>query len=164
MQHGINKVIIVGRIGNQPEMKHLTNGNQVVNLSVATSERWKDKTTGDNRENTEWHKVVMFGRLAEIASTYLATGSKVYLEGKLQTRKWQDQMGVTKYMTEIVANNLQMLDSKQENTTNVNRQPVNAIQHKAVQPVQPAPMEPSNNVINQSISQSNNDNWDDIPF
>lgn len=109
---GVNKVIIVGNLGADPETKSLPNGNAVTNLSVATSETWKDKNTGDKRENTEWHRVVMFGKLAEIAGQYLSKGSKVYLEGKLQTRKWQDRDGNDRYTTEIVANEMQMLDSR----------------------------------------------------
>lgn len=112
---GVNKVIIVGNLGNEPESKFLPNGNAVTNISVATSESWKDKQTGEQQTQTEWHRIVFFNRLAEIARDYLKKGSKVYIEGKLQTRKWQDQQGNDRYTTEIVASNLQMLDSKQDN-------------------------------------------------
>ena len=108
---GVNKVLIVGRLGKDPEIKHLQDGGQIVNASIATSESWKDKQTGEKQEKTEWHRVVFFNRLAEIAGQYLAKGSLVYLEGKLQTRKWTDQSGQDRYTTEIVAGNMQMLGS-----------------------------------------------------
>ncbi|GLP97402.1 single-stranded DNA-binding protein [Paraferrimonas sedimenticola] len=108
---GINKVIIVGNLGNDPEVRYMPNGNAVANLTVATSESWKDQQ-GQQQERTEWHRIVMYRRLAEIAGEYLKKGSKVYLEGKLQTRKWQDQSGQDRYTTEIVANEMQMLDSR----------------------------------------------------
>ena len=109
---GVNKVIIVGNLGQDPETRYLPSGGAVTNISVATSESWKDKNTGQQQERTEWHRIVFFNRLAEIAGEYLAKGSKVYIEGKLQTRKWQDQSGNDRYTTEIVANELQMLDSR----------------------------------------------------
>lgn len=112
MARGINKVIIVGNLGSDPEVRYLPNGNPVANLSVATSESWKDKNTGDRQERTEWHRIVIFNRLAEIASEYLKKGSKVYLEGSLRTRKWQDNQGADRYTTEIFATELQMLDSR----------------------------------------------------
>lgn len=108
---GVNKVILVGNLGQDPEVRYMPNGNAVANISVATSESWKDQQ-GQMQERTEWHRVVMFRRLAEIAGEYLRKGSKVYLEGKLQTRKWQDQSGQDRYTTEIVANEMQMLDSR----------------------------------------------------
>ena len=109
---GVNKVILVGNLGQDPEVRYMPNGNAVTNISVATSESWKDKNTGADQEKTEWHRVVMFRRLAEIAGEYLRKGSKVYIEGKLQTRKWQDQQGQDRYTTEIVADQMQMLDSR----------------------------------------------------
>jgi len=115
MARGINKVILVGNLGNDPEVRYANNGAAIANLSVATSESWKDKNTGEMQEKTEWHRVVMFNRLGEIAGEYLRKGSKVYIEGKLQTRKWQDQSGQDKYTTEIVANEMQMLDSRGDN-------------------------------------------------
>ena len=108
----VNKVIIIGNLGQDPEVRYMPNGNAVANITVATSETWKDKNTGENQERTEWHRVVLFRRLAEIAGEYLKKGAKVYLEGKLQTRKWQDQSGQDRYTTEIVADQLQMLDSR----------------------------------------------------
>lgn len=108
---GVNKVILVGNVGNDPEVRYMPNGNAVANVSVATSETWKDKNTGDQQEKTEWHRVVFFNRLAEIVEQYVKKGSKLYLEGRLQTRSW-DQDGVKRYTTEIVANEMQMLDSR----------------------------------------------------
>lgn len=102
MAGSLNKVEIIGNLGNDPEFRTLPNGNGVAQLSIATSETWKDKQTGEKKEKTEWHRVVIFGKLAEIASQYLRKGSKVFIEGALQTRKWQDQAGVDRYTTEIV--------------------------------------------------------------
>ena len=112
MARGVNKVIIVGNLGGDPEIRYLPSGGAVANISVATSESWKDKQTGQAQERTEWHRIVLFNRLAEIAGQYLRKGAKVYLEGSLRTRKWQDASGQDKYTTEIVGNELQMLDSK----------------------------------------------------
>ena len=109
---GVNKVILVGNLGKDPEVKYMPNGNAVANITVATSETWKDKQTGEQKENTEWHRVTFYRRLAEIAGEYLKKGSKVYLEGKLQTRKWQGQDGQDRYTTEIIASEMQMLDSR----------------------------------------------------
>ena len=109
---GVNKVILVGNLGADPEIRYTQNGSAVANLRLATSEQWRDKQTGENQERTEWHRVVMFGRLGEIAGEYLKKGSKVYIEGKLQTRKWQAQDGSDRYSTEVVANEMQMLDGR----------------------------------------------------
>ncbi|RTE86402.1 MULTISPECIES: single-stranded DNA-binding protein [Gammaproteobacteria] len=109
---GINKVILIGNLGSDPEVRYTQNSQAMANLSVATSETWKDKQTGEQRENTEWHRVVCYRRVAEIAGEYLKKGSKVYIEGRLQTRKWQGQDGQDRYTTEIVCNDLQMLDSR----------------------------------------------------
>lgn len=111
---GVNKVILVGNIGQDPEIRYMPNGNPVANLTLATSESWKDKQSGETKEQTEWHRVVMFNKLAEIAGEYVKKGSKVYLEGALKTRKWQDQQGQDRYTTEIVANELQMLDRRSD--------------------------------------------------
>lgn len=120
---GVNKVILIGNLGQDPDVRYMPNGNAVTNISVATSETWKDKNTGQDQERTEWHRVVMFRRLAEIAGEYLRKGSKVYIEGKLQTRKWQDQSGQDRYSTEIVADNMQMLDSRGGTTEMGSRPP-----------------------------------------
>lgn len=113
MASGVNKAIIVGNLGEDPKTSVLPQGGAVTNFSVATSESWKDKNTGQMQERTEWHRVVMFNRLAEVAGEYLSKGSKVYVEGKIQTRKWKDQSGQDRYTTEIVGNQMQMLDSKE---------------------------------------------------
>ena len=112
MARGINKVILVGNLGQDPETKAMPSGMTVCNLRLATSESWKDKQTGEMKEQTEWHSVAMFGRLAEIAGEYLRKGSQVYVEGRLRTRKWQDKEGRDRYTTEIVANEMQMLGSR----------------------------------------------------
>ena len=111
MSRGINKVIVVGNLGAAPESRTMPSGGTATNFSVATSESWKDKQTGQKQERTEWHKIVTFGRLAEICAEYLAKGSKVYVEGSLCTRKWQDKAGKDNYTTEIVAAEMQMLGS-----------------------------------------------------
>ncbi|MFJ5162281.1 single-stranded DNA-binding protein [Pantoea sp. NPDC088449] len=137
---GVNKVILVGNLGLDPEIRYMPNGGAVANLSLATSESWRDKQTGENREVTEWHRVVLFGKLAEVAGEYLRKGSQVYIEGQLRTRKWQDQSGQDKYSTEVVVNvggTLQMLGGRQQNSD----QP----QHSGGwgQPQQPASQPPS---------------------
>jgi single-strand DNA-binding protein len=112
---GVNKVILVGNLGRDPEVRYLPSGGAVANVTIATSEAWKDKNTGQQQEQTEWHRVVFYGKLAEIAGEYLKKGSKVYVEGSLHTRKWQDkQTGQDKYSTEIKANTMQMLDSRNQ--------------------------------------------------
>jgi single-strand DNA-binding protein len=112
MARGINKVILIGNLGQDPETKAMPSGTTVCNLRIATSESWKDKQTGEMKEQTEWHTVAMFGRLAEIAGEYLRKGSQVYIEGRLRTRKWQDKEGKDRYTTEIVANEMQMLGGR----------------------------------------------------
>lgn len=112
MARGVNKVIIVGTLGQDPEVKYTANGSAVVNVGVATNESWKDKQTGETQERTEWHRIVMFGKLAEIAGQYLKKGSQAYFEGSLRTNKWQDQSGNDRYTTEIIANEMQMLGGR----------------------------------------------------
>ena len=112
MARGINKVILVGNLGADPETRYMPSGSAVTNLSLATSETWKDKQTGEQKERTEWHKVAMFNRLAEIAAEYLRKGSQVYIEGKLRTRKWQDRDGNDRYTTEVIADEMQMLGGR----------------------------------------------------
>ena len=112
MARGVNKVILVGNLGKDPEMKYTASGAAIANITVATSESWNDKQSGERVEKTEWHRVVFFRRLAEIVGEYLRKGSQVYIEGKLQTRKWQDQNGQDRYTTEVVANDMQMLGSR----------------------------------------------------
>ncbi len=112
MSRGVNKVILVGNLGQKPEMRYTATQTAVANLSIATTESWKDKESGENRDKTEWHRVVFFGSLAEIAEKYLDKGSSVYVEGKIQTRKWQDKDGNDRYTTEVLGNQLTMLGSK----------------------------------------------------
>ena len=166
---GINKVIIVGNLGNDPEVKYTPAGAAITNISLATSESWKDKNSGQEQQKSEWHRVVFFGKLAEIAGEYLKKGSQVYIEGKLQTRKWQDKSGQDRYTTEIVVDSfngvMQMLGSKQEGGQQQGQaapqqQPAQqqrpqgqAMQGYANQAQQPAPP-----------SDFNNDFDDDIPF
>lgn len=109
---GVNKVILVGHLGKDPEVRHLPNGNAVASFSIATSESWKDKDTGEKQERTEWHRVVCFNRLGEIVGQYVKKGARIYIEGSLKTRKWQDQQGQDRYTTEIIAAEMQMLDNK----------------------------------------------------
>ena len=112
MARGVNKAIIVGTLGQDPEIRYTANGGAVANISVATNESWRDKATGEAQERTEWHRIVMFGKLAEIAQQYLKKGSQAYFEGRIQTRKWQDNEGKDRYSTEIVANEMQMLGGR----------------------------------------------------
>lgn len=112
MARGVNKVILIGNLGKDPEVRYSPNGGAIANITLATSESWKDKNTGEQVDKTEWHRIVFFRRLAEVVGEYLKKGSKVYIEGKLQTRKWQDKDGQDRYTTEIVANEMQMLDSR----------------------------------------------------
>src|SRR5215510_3847457 len=112
MARGVNKVILVGNLGKDPETRYMPSGGAVTNLTLATSESWKDKQSGKQQERTEWHKIAMFGRLAEIAAEYLRKGSQVYIEGKLRTRKWQDKEGKDRWTTEIVADEMNMLGGK----------------------------------------------------
>lgn len=108
----VNKVILIGNLGRDPELKSLPSGQPVANFSIATSEKWKDKSTGESKEQTEWHNIIMFGKLAEIAGQYLKKGSSIFVEGRLQTRKWQDKNGQDRYTTEIIANEMKMLGGR----------------------------------------------------
>ena len=112
MSKGVNRVTIIGNLGQDPEVKQMPSGGAVCNITVATSESWNDKNTGEKQERVEWHRIVFYRKLAEIAGEYLRKGSQIYVEGKLQTRKWQDQSGADRYTTEIVANEMQMLGGK----------------------------------------------------
>ena len=117
MSRGVNKVILVGNLGQKPEMRYTATQSAVANISIATTESWKDKESGEMRDKTEWHRVVYFGKLAEIVEKYLDKGSSVYIEGKLQTRKWQDKSGADRWTTEIVGNELTMLGSRASNSS-----------------------------------------------
>ena len=112
MARGINKVILVGNLGGDPETRYMPSGSAVTNITVATNESWKDKQTGEQKDRTEWHKVAMFNRLAEVAAEYLRKGSQVYIEGKLRTRKWQDKNGQDRWTTELIADEMQMLGGR----------------------------------------------------
>lgn len=112
MSRGVNKVILIGNLGQDPEVRYTPNGNAVTNVTLATSTTWRDKQTGELQERTEWHRIAFFNRLAEIVGEYLRKGSKVYIEGSLRTRKWQDKNGADRYTTEIIANEMHMLDSR----------------------------------------------------
>ncbi|VAX76960.1 Single-stranded DNA-binding protein [Serratia symbiotica] len=119
---GINKVILVGNLGQDPEVRYMPNGGAVANMTLATSESWRDKATGEQKEKTEWHRVVLFGKVAEVAGEYLRKGSQVYIEGSIHTRKWTDQAGVEKYTTEVVVNiggTMQMLGGRQAGVASV---------------------------------------------
>lgn len=155
-RRGINKVIIVGNLGQDPEVRYMPNGGAVTNISVATSETWKDKNSGEQREITEWHRIVFYRRLAEIAGEYLRKGSKVYIEGRLQTRKWQGQDGQDRYTTEIIANEMQMLDSRGGGTVNFSDS----------QPSHSAPQQagPSGHGPDSPPPSAYDDFDDDIPF
>ena len=109
---GVNKAILIGNLGRDPEVRYTASGSAVANLPLATSESWRDRQTGEQQERTEWHRLVLFGRLAEIAGEYLRKGSKIYVEGRLQTRRWQDQNGQERYTTEVIVNDMQMLDAR----------------------------------------------------
>lgn len=145
-ERGINKVIIVGNLGQAPELRYMPNGGAVASLTLATSENWRDKASGEQREKTEWHRVVVFGKLAEIAGEYLTKGAKVYIEGQLQTRKWQDAQGIDRYTTEIVVKangTMQMLGSAQGNRQSGDAAgspaPANAPSHSGEPAVDPKP-------------------------
>lgn len=160
MARGVNKVILIGNLGKDPEVRYSPNGGAVTSITLATSEGWKDKNTGENVEKTEWHRVVFFRRLAEVAGEYLKKGSKVYIEGKLQTRKWQDQNGQDRYTTEVVANEMQMLDSKGGGSANYNQgQQQQAYQQPAAPQGQPQQQAPQS-----APAMSGGDFDDDIPF
>ncbi|SCB89810.1 single-strand binding protein [Gilliamella bombicola] len=136
---GINKVILVGHLGQDPEVRYMQNGNVVANFSIATSESWKDKQTNETRDRTEWHRVIIFGKLAEIAGEYCKKGSQVYLEGQLQTRKWQDQSGQDRYTTEVVINpiggTLQILGSRDSDSHQQPKPQTTAqAQHEEIEP------------------------------
>jgi single-strand DNA-binding protein len=150
---GVNKVILIGNLGADPEVRHLQNGTPVANIRLATSETYKDRQTGERREQTEWHNVVLWRGLAEITEKYLRKGSKIYLEGKLRTRQWQDKDGQTRYTTEIVADEMTMLDR----ASGEGASPVPGAQQRAatLQNDRPAP---------QSAPIGNADEMDDLPF
>lgn len=164
---GVNKVIIIGNLGQEPDVKTMSNGTMVANISVATSEAWTDRNTNERKEVTEWHRIVLYRRLAEIAGEYLHKGSKVYVEGKLKTRKWQDKNGQERYTTEIQADNVQMLDSRAQGQQGGN-QGYQAPPPQAQYNQQQRPPQYNNGGQQQAYQQpqavSNGSFNDDIPF
>jgi len=151
----VNRVILVGRLGADPESRTFPNGGSICNLRIATSESWKDKNTGERQERTEWHRVQLFGKIGEVAQKYLNKGSQVYLEGRIQTRKWQNQQGEDQYTTEIIADQLRMLGSKSDASAPTN---------SSSQQQQPQPNQPSSS--NNGPDYNGGDDYydDDIPF
>jgi single-strand DNA-binding protein len=173
MARGVNKVILIGNLGGDPEVRYMPNGNAVANLNIATSESWKNRQTGEQEDRTEWHRVAIFGKLAEIAGQYLRKGSKVYLEGKLQTRKWQDQQGQDRYTTEVIIDfngQMQMLDgrggSADFNDTPSDRQQASPASQAPAPQASVAPSHSSSPPSNPSASKPAFDDEfdDDIPF
>lgn len=167
---GINKVILVGNLGQDPEMRYMPSGGAVANITIATSESWRDKQTGEQKEQTEWHRVVLFGKLAEIAGEYLRKGSQVYIEGQLKTRKWTDQQGVEKYSTEVVVNvggTMQMLGGKREGGQPGGNSPSHSGGNQRQQNANRSPQKQNPPAWNGGSSQQNEppmDFDDDIPF
>jgi single-strand DNA-binding protein len=155
MARGVNKVILIGNVGVDPEVRYMPNGNAVATVSIATTEAWKDKQTGEKQEKTEWHRVVFFNRLGEIVGEYLRKGAKVYVEGSLRTRKWQDQQGQDKYTTEIVASDLQMLDGK-SNFADDNSSSQQSHQGSTNRPQSNKPQAPQQDILEELD--------DDVPF
>ncbi|PID46234.1 MAG: single-stranded DNA-binding protein [Proteobacteria bacterium] len=156
MARGINKVILVGNLGNDPEVKYMPSGGAVTNISLATTDSWKDKNSGERVDRTEWHRVVFFNRLAEIAGEYLKKGSQVYVEGTLRTRKWQDQNGQDRYTTEIIGSEMQMLGSRSGGSSDFDQSPARQNQQPSNMPPQSQAAQPP---------QNNFDDFDDdIPF
>ncbi|QCI26944.1 single-stranded DNA-binding protein [Buchnera aphidicola (Thelaxes californica)] len=167
---GINKVLLIGHLGQDPEIRYMPNGSAVTNINVATSDVWKDKNTGEMKEKTEWHRVVLFGKLAEVAGEYLKKGSQVYIEGSLQTRKWQDQNGVDRYTTEVIVNiggTMQMLGNRNTNTnhnaSNVYQKSNNVTNQKVRKDIEKNITKNKNNYFEKNNSNVN-DHVEDIDF
>ncbi|MSP28276.1 MAG: single-stranded DNA-binding protein [Methylococcales bacterium] len=164
----LNKVTLIGRLGADPEVRYMPSGGAVANISLATNFRWKDKQTGEKKESTEWHRVVFFNRLAEIVGEYLKTGGQVYIEGRLKTRKWQDQNGHDRYSTEIIATEMQMLDSRSGGTSHFGDTQLPANTESAapsvLSPQQPTQVRHSSAMRPSPPPQTYDDFDDDIPF
>ena len=160
-QHGVNKVILIGNLGQDPEIRYMPNGKAVANLSIATSESWNDQQ-GQKQEKTEWHRITAYDKLADIIGEYVKKGSKIYVEGKLQTRKWQDQQGQDKYTTEVIINQMQMLDGKRDGGNGGSQQAQPARPQSAPQrpPQQSVPQHPAQPQYNEPPI----DFDQDIPF
>lgn len=175
MSRGVNKVILIGNLGADPDMRYMPSGDAVANISIATSESWQDKQTGEQREKTQWHRVVAFRRLGEIIGQYCRKGSKIYIEGRLQTRKWTDNQGVERYTTEIIADQMQMLDSRSggdsafgstdhEYAQQSNQSaPTAKAQTAAPTPSPSSPQQPAKESYGPAIDDFD-DSDDDIPF
>lgn len=164
---GVNKVILVGNLGQDPEVRYMPKGTAVTSLSVATSETWRDKQTGENREITEWHRVVLFGKLAEIAGEYLRKGSQIYIEGQLKTRKWEDNAGVTRYTTEVIVGingTMQMLGGAKNSTNTSGNNKPSGQQSAWGQPQQPQPSQAQQTAPSNPANEPPMDFDDDIPF
>ncbi|WP_395479723.1 single-stranded DNA-binding protein [Candidatus Curculioniphilus buchneri] len=167
---GINKVILIGNLGQDPEIRYMPNGNAVANITLATSESWRDKQTGETKEKTEWHRVVLFGRLAEVTKEYLKKGSQVYIEGTLQTRKWQDQNGQDRYITEVIVTlngSMQMLGNRQSIGNNWSQQQAsqgNNVKFSSDEHNVTEAQSSQNNTTIASSHSSPTDFDDDIPF
>ncbi len=158
----LNKVILIGNLGRDPETRYMPSGDAICNITIATTETWKDKASGERREATEWHRIVFFGRLAEIAAQYLRKGSQIYVEGRLQTRKWQDQNGQDRYTTEIRGDEMKMLGSRQGGGD----APMDRYDAPAAAPSRPAPAPAASKTPQEPVAGSSGfgDFDDDIPF
>lgn len=150
MARGINKVLLIGNLGQDPEVRYTPNGNAIANVVLATSSAWRDKQTGELNERTEWHRIVFFNRLAEIVNEYLNKGSKIYIEGSLRTRKWQDKSGIDRYTTEVIANEMQILDNRNS--------------HSAPKPAVETHATEAEATASTSSAKSDDNFDDDIPF
>ncbi|MFW0055165.1 MAG: single-stranded DNA-binding protein [Coxiella endosymbiont of Dermacentor silvarum] len=157
MARGVNKVILIGNLGQDPEVRYTPNGNAIANVTLATSTTWRDRQTGELQERTEWHRIAFFNRLAEIVGEYLRKGSKVYIEGSLRTRKWQDKNGADRYTTEIVASEMHMLDSRSSVSSSHENQEGSSFSYKQMNPI-------GNQTAIPNEDSSCSDLEDDIPF
>jgi single-strand DNA-binding protein len=161
---GVNKVILVGNVGQDPETRYMPNGNAVTNISLATSETWKDKNTGEQVEKTEWHRITFYQRLAEIVAEYVRKGSKLYIEGRLQTRSWE-QDGIKRYATDIIANEMQMLDSRGSGGGSGGGSSDGGGNYQSSQPSQPRQSQPSRDSTQPQPTPAEMESYDDdIPF
>ena len=151
----VNKVILIGNLGKDPEMRYMPSGEAIANFSVATSENWTDKASGDKKEQTEWHRVVFFGRTAEVVGQYVKKGSKIYVEGRLQTRKWQDKEGQDRYTTEVRGDVMRMLDKRGEGSASMDQEPPAMESRRAAAPAKAAPARAASGFEDMD---------DDIPF
>lgn len=164
MARGVNKVILIGNLGNDPEVRYTPNGNAVATVSVATSETWKDKQTGELQDRTEWHRVAFFNRLAEIVGEYLHKGSKIYVEGSLRTHKWQDKTGMERHTTEIIASEMHMLDSRPGNSNGSKEKPASPTHESSEMHHTASHLENTSKSTDNISAMSHAPMDDDIPF